>query len=231
MKWIILCYLFNLCFALKTIILKPGGLKGFYMMGITKYIKDHYNTSNWMYYGSSAGAWNGMYLTCNNDKLFMEQLNDLNDYNYNDLYDLEKTLKKRLLQKFTLNDFNTSQLNICITIKRRWFFLLEKKIINDYRDLDDLIECCIASSHLPIISNGKFFYKYRNIPSIDGGFFKNPYYKSKIKPDLVIEPNMWNNKKINSINRIYNMNINLLLKEGYKDAFNHRYELDEKLLN
>lgn len=230
MRWIILCYFWGLCVAFKTIVIKPGGLKGFYMMGISKYIKDHYNTTNWIYYGSSAGAWNGLYLTCKNEKIFMDQIYDLHDYVYNDLYDLEKTMKKRILSKFTLDDFSIDQLNICVTTRKKWSFLLKKNIISDYRDLDDLVECCIASSHLPIISNGNFFYKYRNILTLDGGFFNNPYDKSKVKPDLVIHPNIWKNKNINSINRIHNMDIKLLLNEGYKDAFNHRRELDEKLL-
>ena len=46
--WIFLCYFMNSVIAYKSLILKPGGLKGFYMMGITKYIKSNYDLQKFM---------------------------------------------------------------------------------------------------------------------------------------------------------------------------------------
>ena len=68
--WIFLCYFVNFTIAYKSLALKPGGLKGFYMMGITKYIKSNYDLENWHFYDSSAGAWNSLYLSCKKDELF-----------------------------------------------------------------------------------------------------------------------------------------------------------------
>ena len=75
LKYIVFCYLIICNNALKSIIIKPGGVKGFYMMGICKYIRDHYSLIDYQYYGSSAGSWNSLYLSCNDNKeeLFVQR--------------------------------------------------------------------------------------------------------------------------------------------------------------
>jgi hypothetical protein len=219
----------NMCIlslAYKSLILKPGGLKGYYMLGISQYIKQHYNLSDWHYYGSSAGAWNALYLSCKKDKKLLGQVSDLHQFSYNDLYDLERTVKKRILNNFVIDDFDLSKLHICISNKRKWVPSLRKNIISDFYDLEDILECCISSSHVPYISNGNLFYEYRNIKSMDGGMFLNPHRKN-INQDFILKPNIWNNQKINSMSNIDCLDINGLLYEGYNDACIHHKELDE----
>ena len=199
LRLLIFLYLFIITIAYKSLILKPGGLKGYYMLGISQYIKQHYNLSNWHYYGSSAGAWNALYLSCKKDKKLLDQVIELQQFSYNDLYDLERTIK--------------------------WVPALRKNIITSFIDLDDLLECCISSSHLPYLSNGKLFYNYRSFKSMDGGMFLNPHYKN-IKPDFIMNPNMWKNKKIKSMSNIDCLDVEGLLYEGYNDACTHHKELD-----
>ena len=224
-RLLILCYMCLLGSAYKSFILKPGGLKGFYMMGICKYIKENYDLSDWHYYGSSAGAWNSMYLCCNRGEEIIKEMKELNQFSYTDLYDLETTIKKRMLKKFSIDDFDLEKLHICVSNKRKIVPFMRKQVVNDFRDLDDVLECCIASSHLPFISNGRFFYNYRNVPSLDGGFFLNPNGK-EIIPDFILTPEMWKNKNTDTMNRMNNMDIKGLLHEGYNDACRHNDELD-----
>jgi hypothetical protein len=211
--------------AYKSLILKPGGLKGYYMLGISQYIKQHYDLSDWHYYGSSAGAWNALYLSCKEDKKLLNHAMELNQFSYTDLYDLERNIKKRIVKNFILDDFDLSKLHICVSSKRKWVPALRKNIIDQFYDLDDLLECCISSSHLPYISNGKLFYKYRDFKSMDGGIFLNPHRKN-IVPDFIISPSIWNNKLINDMNPIDNLDIKGLLYEGYNDACINHKELD-----
>ena len=227
-RYILLCYILITCSALKTMVLKPGGLKGFYMVGISKYIRDHYDLSNWQYYGASAGAWNALYLSCKKEEMFMQQIQELGQFSYNDLYDLERTMKKRIVTNFEMNDFQLSRLHICVSVKPNWFPLLRKHIIKDFENLDDVVESCIASSHLPFVSNGDFFYNYRNKKCLDGGAFRLPYRKrDKIHPDFILCPDSWKNTKINDMNRIYNMDVQQLIYNGYNDAHRNRERLDE----
>ena len=73
------------------------------------------------------------------------------------------------------------------------------------------------NSNLPILSNGRLFYKYKDNLYVDGGFFKYPTPVG-IKSDLVISPNMWNNKEIYNYNNINNLKIEKLIECGYNDA-------------
>ena len=57
--------------------------------------------------------------------------------------------------------------------------------------MDDAINCCIASSHIPYITGNNFLNKYQDINAFDGGFSKYPYLNI-IKPTLHISPNIWN---------------------------------------
>ena len=63
LRLLIFLHLFIITIAYKSLILNPGGLKGYYMLGISQYIKQHYDLSNWHYYGSSAGAVSYTHLT------------------------------------------------------------------------------------------------------------------------------------------------------------------------
>jgi predicted patatin/cPLA2 family phospholipase len=254
MRYLILCCLCVFSVAYKSLVIKPGGLRGFYMIGICTYIQKNYDIEDWHIYGSSAGAWNALYLSCKKKDLFIKEAQYLDQYSYASLNDLERTMKDKLLNRFTLEDFDVHRLHLCVSSKRRFFPWFRKNIINDFIDLDDLIECCIASSHLPYVSNGKFYYRYRNKKCLDGGVFRNPH-QNYMKPDFIIEPSMWKKDKIkmkkknmtsidiremlyegykdayrnqdelSSIFDIKNMNIREMLHEGYKDAYEHQTEL------
>ena len=51
----------------KLIIITPGGLKGFYVLGICSYIKENYNISDYVFSGASAGSWNSLFLSYKHD--------------------------------------------------------------------------------------------------------------------------------------------------------------------
>ena len=51
----------------KVVVSTPGGLFGFYFMGISAYIKENYNLTNYIFTGASAGSWNSLFLSLNDD--------------------------------------------------------------------------------------------------------------------------------------------------------------------
>ena len=98
--------------------------------------------------------------------------------------------------------FNFSKLFIGVTQYKNCQFTTN--IYTNFVDLEDAIDCCIASSHIPFITNNGFTYKYLNTYSFDGGFSVNPYIN---KPShLIIKPDIWN-KKNNIILSPQNINI------------------------
>ena len=228
LKYFILFYLFVCGIGHKIVSFKPGGLKGFYMLGISKYLKENYHTNDYIFYGSSAGSWNVLYLTLPIDNsIFFDGIYLLSNNKYSSLYSLENDIKTFLIDKFeNIPIENNKKANICLT--KLNIFRKKKIIISNFDNIQDFVDCCIASSHLPFITNGKFFCKFNNSKYIDGGIFRNNY-PNHIKPDLIISYKMFNNKNIYKCSKLYNLNIEKLIYEGYKDAKNN-YEIFDNLL-
>lgn len=211
----------------KVISIKSGGLKGFYMFGISKYIKENYNLDNFNFYGASAGSWNSLYLSQKNtDNLLFKQLISMNLHSFKNLYDIELQVGNFFKNNYKSHDFNLKNMHITVSIVKR--FGLEKKIYGSFNTLEDTINCCMASSHIPYITNSTATYSYRNKGCIDGGFYPEPHPKN-IKPDLIIYPEIYDNKIIDKYCQIDYLNIKDLINEGYNDAKKHKKELDEKL--
>lgn len=215
--------------AYKIISIAPGGLKGFYTLGICKYLKEKYCLDDFRFYGSSAGSWNAVFLSLPScyDNYYLNEVVKINPKEYSNLNELELSIKDIILNEpsikkdgFDITTLN-NKCNICISEYRGYKF--KKVIKNEFDNLDDILEYCIASSHLPYISNGKLFYKYKNKKFIDGGLFRKNYPKS-VKTDLLISHKMFQNKEILKYSKLKNLNIEKLIETGYNDAMNHFYE-------
>lgn len=216
--------------SLNFISIKPGSLRGFYMFGICKYIRDNYDLSTYHFYGASAGAWNSLYLSKKEKDLKLEPfLKSLDKSSFNSLFELEENLKRYYLSNYVADDYNLDRLNICVSVLQN--YKIEKKIYSNFLTLEDTINCCLASSHIPYITSRAPYYTFRNRPCIDGGFFLYPHHET-MKPKLLIEPDMWKNEEISKYSSLYkmdNLDIAKLIDLGYEDAFLHRFELDKSL--
>lgn len=223
------------------ITLSPAGLKGFYTLGVSVYIKENYDLDNYFFSGASAGAWNALYLSYKNDPWdFPKLLSDVNFDNITSVYKMEIKLKELLLSSFKTEDFHLDRLFIGVTSFEKFKFI--NKIYTNFESLEDAIECCIASSHIPFLTGG-LIRKYRKKISFDGGFSSYPYYFLD-KPVIHINPDMW--KIINGYLDIKNeINIinayrGLLLKEhknfedffiaGYNETRNNKEIIDKLML-
>lgn len=211
----------------KIISISAGGLKGFYMFGICKYIKNHYDLQDFTFYGASAGAWNSLYLSHNlNIDPLDEYLRKLNRRNFKNLFEIEELLTKHFYS-YNENDFDFSRLNICLCVLNKYY--IEKRIINEFDDLHDVLECCKASSHIPYFTSNHPVYFYKNLTAIDGGVFPVPHH-NYYTPELFITPNIFKNNYLKKYCDIKNLNIKKLIDLGYQDAKNNKKNLDSVLL-
>jgi hypothetical protein len=232
------------------ITISPGGFKGFYLLGILTYIKQNYNTDNYIYSGASAGAWNGLFMCYKGEPLsFIYNLLDRNILKAKSITELQYLLKYKLLFNYKEDDFDLKKLFIGVTTFKN--IIPNINIYSDFEDFEDVINCCMASSHIPLITGG-LTNKYKNMFSLDGGFSNYPYLqKDRL---LHIEPFMWENKIIsnekpnflsnnNNVKRkiktfkkyseifsISKNNILELFDNGYQDAKNHK-EYFNNILN
>lgn len=221
----------------KMISISPGGFKGFYLMGITTYIKENYDLSNFIFSGASAGAWNSLLMTYKGDPIDIA-LSILDEKHFicknESIINLENLYKSKILKDFQISDFDLSRLFIGVTTVQN--FNIKTRIYSDFTDLEDTLNCCIASSHIPFITGGPF-NKYHDVYAFDGGFSKYPYLNT-VESTLHISPSIWRTapKKIYQIQDYTTLftknkyNFLDLFDQGYNDAKKHTNFLDKKLL-
>lgn len=216
----------------KLISISPGGFKGFYVMGVCKYLKSNYDLDNYIFSGASAGAWNSLLLCFNRDideiqyKILDKTLQDTNK-----LGDIEKRIKNKMLETYSTDDFDLRRLFIGVTTIDK--YKSNTTIFTGFDNLEDALNCCIASSHIPLVTGG-FTNVYRNILSFDGGFSKYPYLNTS-KSLLHITPNIWNNKQsystmsINDYTALFSKtqyNFLDMVEHGFRDTEKNKKTLD-----
>ena len=173
----------------KIISLSPGGYKGFYVLGICKFIKENYQLDNYVFSGASAGAWNSLMLCFKHDMNdIIKIILDSNLEKSSSIHEIEKSIKNIILNKYTADDFDLNRLYVGVTIIDN--YKTNTTIYSEFENLEDALESCIASSHIPLVTGGLINF-YRNIMTFDGGFSKYPYLNTS-KSVLHIHPNMWN---------------------------------------
>jgi len=201
----------------KLINISPAGLKGFYNLGTCVYISENYNLKDYIFSGVSAGSWNSLIMVNkgNSTRLAYELINIAKKNQDNKtIYELQCELKRKLLKKYTSNDFYLKNIFMgvaCFNKER-----MVSNIYGDFENLNDVIDCAIASSHIPFVT-GKYINRYYNYISFDGGITSNKYLN--LKPSLTIHQDMWNleyNEKDN-FNPKKN-NYTALFLKGYSDA-------------
>ena len=217
----------------KLITLSPGGYKGFYMLGIVRFLKKNYNLSDYIFSGASAGAWNSLMLAFKHDiEVFKYHIMDDSIQNAKSIAETEQVLKSRLLKYYRTEDFDLAKLFIGVTsIKNNKPYTI---IYTQFETLEDAIDCCIASSHIPLIT-GNMTHMYNNMLSFDGGFSKYPYFNIS-KPVLHITPDIWTNSKPGIVNNIQGyttlfskdkFNFSEICELGYTDSLKNKKNLDK----
>ena len=216
----------------KLISISPGGLKGFYLMGITSYMKSNYDLNNYIFSGASAGAWNALFMTFNeNPEDIASTILYNTEYKDKNILEIEQLMKASLLNKYSEKDFDLNRLFIGVTSMNS-----QTNIYSDFDNLEDALDCCIASSHIPFITGG-LVHKYQNNFAFDGGFSKYPYLNI-MKSDLHITPSMWNDTSRKNVMTYYtslfsakDCNFVELYDKGFNDAKKNKLFLNFMLDN
>jgi len=189
----------------------PAGYYGFYVAGICTYMKEHYNTSDFVFSGASAGAWNALYMTLRTDPAFFKYVL-VRNYKHRHIFDIEQEMKERILQYYDTDDFDLDRLFIGVTT------VGQTKIYTDFENLEDAVDCCIASSHIPWVT-GSLVHMYRNQCSFDGGFSEKPYLNTQ-PVALHVNPTMWGrnpNMRFNLFKK-GSFDLETLFQNGYRDT-------------
>ena len=214
----------------KLIKISPGGLYGFYDAGICSIIKKKYNLNNYIFSGASAGAWNSLFMSYKNDiDNLVKNILDIN-YNFSSIIHLQMKLKEKIIQSYSTEDFDLKKVFISVCVYDN--FALKNYIYTDFIDLEDAVDCCIASSNIPFVT-GNLIHLYRNKISFDGGFLLNQTFLFK-KPNFEINYAIWGrNRFFTSFFDKANTNIHKTYKEGIDDtnSYINTNILDNEFMN
>ena len=206
----------------KIITVSPSGLYGFYTLGICAYIYEHYDLSDYIFSGTSAGSWNCLFMSMKDKK----KLSILKTIINNDLYKNKNSeqvlheLKRNILTHCVESDFDLSRVFIGLAT------IGKTHIHTEFKDLEDVLDCCICSSNIPFLT-GSIFQLYNNVTSYDGIFSKNPYINDT--SILHVHHNMWDQHKEINFNLIQQFNLEELYEKGYQDTEKYGKETLDKL--
>jgi len=170
-------------------------------------------------------------------KEIQEQLVDNTIQNASSIFDMEQKLKSKILNKYTIDDFDLRRLFIGVTTVNQYTY--NTTIFSGFNNLEDAVNCCIASSHIPMVTGG-LTNIYQNFFSFDGGFSKYPYLNIT-KPVLHITPSIWNKNDTNKNRKLRITDYTTLFSKnkfifidmvdkGYRDAHENKEELDKIFL-
>lgn len=220
----------------KLISISPGGLKGFYLLGITTFIKENYCLDNYVFSGASAGAWNALYMSYKGKPTeFIKKILNEKTNNAKTVIDVKNAIKDKIMENYKKEDFELEKLFIGVKT------FSDTVIYSNFDNIEDAIDCCIASSHIPFITGG-MLNLYHNKYTFDGGFSQHPYLKQPAV--LHITPTIWENIELDDFGMRKN-NVKKLRKKSldinqYTTLFSrNKYDLlktyqkgyDETVLN
>lgn len=229
----------------KLVTISPGGYRGFYLLGVSSYIRSHFNTDQCLFSGASVGAWIALGMTYRgNYTQFIHSLNVLSpQFTDQPLGQMQRTVSDTIMRLYRTEDFDLDRLFIGVT--RVQGLAAIPVIYSNFSDLKDAVECCKASSHIPLIT-GNLLCKYDGQFALDGGICPDPYLKQELLPELHIfseiwvdEPNrsvkpnfakfgVWKNIRLlldqTTLFSRYKYNLDSMFRVGYEDsAANHEY--------
>ena len=166
----------------------PGGLTGFYSLGVSSYIKDNYDVSEYSFLGASAGSWNSLLFTCKrpSEEVINTLLSTNVLYTTTTLPELTERLGAHIVTNYRDEDFELDRLYI--SVSKLSLLRFKPKIMCNFTSLSDAVEGCLSSSYIPFVTS-----KFRRMPInniiMDGGI--NGFPPKKINAYLNIYPSMW----------------------------------------
>jgi len=202
--------------------ISPGGWQGFYMLGITKYIRDHYDLKDFIYTGASAGAWNSLFFSYKKDHNELYNTITKNLEQSKHIAHVETDLKHLILAKYSSRDFSLDKMFLTVTTLRP--YIVQTHVYFNFHSLEDAIDCCIASSHIPFVTSTRMVNRYDGRATFDGGLSMFPYLDVS-HPRLHITPNLWNKTSFQTM-KPYNR-IDTLVNQGYYNTQQNAKWLDE----
>lgn len=213
----------------KFISIAPAGIYGSYTLGISSFIKDNYNLKDYVFIGASSGSWNSL-ICCykDNHNILIKDLLKQSFFERSSINNLQENLYKYFSNNYKTDDFDLTKLYISVTEYEKCKF--KNSIISDFSSLDEALECCRGSCHIPFLTSDRLIRKFKDKIVFDGGFTNFP--PKNIMNNFIISANKFNKDNIQEafrglITKNFSTSIiNDLFQKGYNDSIQNKKEID-----
>jgi hypothetical protein len=212
---------------IKYLYLAPAGFTMPYNLGICQFIKEHYPLDNYKFIGASAGSWLSVFLASDmylNDKMIKD---------YSELFENRGIMYKWhnvcpfLTKEFSyrINDYQfILDKRIKISISSYHNNSIKNTLIDDYENLEELLNLCTISSYIPVLSGLKM-PRVNNLITFDG-YFTEPDFEHR-RINLRICNSMFNRHfTFSDVIGKSKINIEELINLGYYDCIQNKDKLD-----
>jgi hypothetical protein len=212
--------------SLPDIVLGPGGAAGFYSLGISSYIVNHFDIQGKSIVGFSAGSFILLFMRIQPEKrnAMLQRIFECNETN---TLPLLKRLMEMLETTTTLNDYDLSGASIAVSHPQG------VALYNTFLNMSQLVRCCRSSSFIPFVTYPSGANFYNNSLAVDGFVYYRSFLRQYPEKPLVITPLMFGRypnsiyhkiRFLFGIHPLKTTSIYQMYLYGYQDAKkNHAY--------
>jgi len=216
---------------LSDIVIGPGGVQGFYSLGVCHYIVNHFKLSDKSIIGFSSGAFTAMFMRIESDKRNELLRGIFNCYDISNICILKKIIHY-LVNNTKLDDYNMELTSVGVS------HLDDIHVYNQFLNIEHAVRCCQNSCFVPFITvdNGLQFYNHKI--AFDGYLYYNSFLEQYTTRPLIITPRMFgrfNNAFITNLLFVFGIHdmkyttIYQLYLLGYRDASNNHSFFEDYL--
>jgi hypothetical protein len=212
--------------SLPDIVLGPGGMVGFYSLGICHYLVNHFDVKDKKMVGFSAGSFNLIFMRLNAEKR-NNVLQELFKCKESGSIYVVNHLMKIIKKNTVLEDYDLSGSSIAVSHTEGI------GLYDTFLNIDHLVRCCKSSSLIPFVTDESLIGFYNNQIAMDGVLYYNPFMDQYSKRPLVINPFMFGRYSTSLLDKIrFILGLHPLKKTsiyqmyiyGYQDSKkNHKY--------
>lgn len=169
---------------LPDVVLGPGGVAGFYSLGICHYLLNHFEVRDKSIVGFSAGSFTLLFMRIQPEKRNII-LQTLFEYNETDTILVMKRLMESLEATTTLQDYELNRASIAVSHTDGM------ALYDRFLNVEQLIRCCKSSSFIPFVTHDSGMDFYNHKMAMDGFFYYKAFLNQYRNPPLVITPFMF----------------------------------------
>jgi len=224
-------YFFSWCYSnkesnLPDVIIGPGGVLGFYTLGICHYLVNHFDLHDKHLAGFSSGAFNVLFMRIHPEKRTFF-LRGIFNCQVQSNIELLKRVTEFIQNNTVIEDYTLNKTSIAVSHT-------EGLVLYDtFFCIKESMRCCNSSSFVPFVTNDTVINFYNHKLSLDSYFLYGKFMQNYDTPPLVITPDMFgrfnnpwlcNILFIFGIHHLQNTTIYQIYLNGYHDAtLNHAY--------